>query len=699
MSIYDTLNEQQREAVYQTEGPVLILAGAGSGKTRVLTHRTAYLIEEKGVNPYHIMAITFTNKAAGEMRERIDKIVGFGSESIWVSTFHSSCVRILRRHIDRIGFDTNFTIYDADDSKSLMKDICKRLEIDTKIYKEKSFLAAISSAKDELITPTELMQRALTSSDYAKRKQAEVYREYQEALHKNNALDFDDLIMKTVELLQSDPEVKNYYQERFHYIMVDEYQDTNTAQFELIRLLAGKYQNLCVVGDDDQSIYKFRGANIYNILNFEKDFPSSKVVLLEQNYRSTKTILKSANNVIKNNKQKKDKNLWTDNEDGEKINYYRAVDEKDESYYVATQIKKLIDNGVDKNQIAVLYRTNAQSRTIEEAMLKENIPYKVVGSFYFYNRKEIKDLISYLRLIYNPNDDVSLTRIINVPKRGIGEKTIQNIITKAEENSESMFNTISSGKELEFKKIILNLIKEKDNCSLTELVELILEQSGMKQDLVSEKTIDSEIRIENLEEFKSITRNFEEQRGIVSLEEFLEEISLVADISEHNNDTDVVTLMTVHSSKGLEFDNVFIIGLEEGVFPHKNSYDTADDIEEERRLCYVAITRACKHLYIVNSKKRMLYGLDSMNPPSRFINEMGEENLEIKNSDKIISCKFDKGGMIDKNAEYLLGDHVIHESFGEGVIVGMDKSILTIAFSHQIGIKMLMKGHKSIKKI
>ena len=689
-------NDKQIEAIKETEGPLLVIAGAGSGKTRVLTTRVSYLIQEKNVLPENILAITFTNKAAHEMKERINNILGLESRRIQISTFHSFGLLLIKQNYEKLGYKSNFTILDSDDTLTVIKKIIKDMDLDVKIYNPKAIRNKISSSKNELIDSGSYEK--YVNTDYDK-KVLEIFKRYEMKLKINNSLDFDDLLMQPIVLFKMYPDVLEQYQEKYKYILIDEYQDTNEAQYVLVKMLSKKYKNICLVGDESQSIYSFRGSNYRNILNFEKDFPSSKVVLLEQNYRSTKTILKSANNVIKNNKQKKDKNLWTDNEDGEKINYYRAVDEKDESYYVATQIKKLIDNGVDKNQIAVLYRTNAQSRTIEEAMLKENIPYKVVGSFYFYNRKEIKDLISYLRLIYNPNDDVSLTRIINVPKRGIGEKTIQNIITKAEENSESMFNTISSGKELEFKRIILNLIKEKDNCSLTELVELILEQSGMKQDLVSEKTIDSEIRIENLEEFKSITRNFEEQRGIVSLEEFLEEISLVADISEHNNNTDVVTLMTVHSSKGLEFDNVFIIGLEEGVFPHKNSYDTADDIEEERRLCYVAITRACKHLYIVNSKKRMLYGLDSMNPPSRFINEMGEENLEIKNSDKIISCKFDKGGMIDKNAEYSLGDHVIHESFGEGVIVGMDKSILTIAFSHQIGIKMLMKGHKSIKKI
>ena len=443
MSIYDTLNEQQREAVYQTEGPVLILAGAGSGKTRVLTHRTAYLIEEKGVNPYHIMAITFTNKAAGEMRERIDKIVGFGSESIWVSTFHSSCVRILRRHIDRIGFDTNFTIYDADDSKSLMKDICKRLEIDTKIYKEKSFLAAISSAKDELITPTELMQRALTSSDYAKRKQAEVYREYQEALHKNNALDFDDLIMKTVELFKLDKEVLASYQDRFRYIMVDEYQDTNTAQFELIRLLALKYQNLCVVGDDDQSIYKFRGANIYNILNFEHHFPDATVIKLEQNYRSTQNILDAANAVIANNQGRKEKRLWTDNGAGDKITFEQLDTAAEEADFVARDIARRVRKGeYQYKDCAILYRTNAQSRLFEERFITANIPYKIFGGVNFYARKEVKDLLAYLKTIDNGQDDLAVRRIINIPKRGIGAASINKVALYAQEQEISFYDAL-----------------------------------------------------------------------------------------------------------------------------------------------------------------------------------------------------------------------------------------------------------------
>ena len=500
MSIYDTLNEQQREAVYQTEGPVLILAGAGSGKTRVLTHRTAYLIEEKGVNPYHIMAITFTNKAAGEMRERIDKIVGFGSESIWVSTFHSSCVRILRRHIDRIGFDTNFTIYDADDSKSLMKDICKRLEIDTKIYKEKSFLAAISSAKDELITPTELMQRALTSSDYAKRKQAEVYREYQEALHKNNALDFDDLIVKTVELFRNCGDVLENYQERFRYIMVDEYQDTNTAQFKFISLLASKYENLCVVGDDDQSIYKFRGANIGNILGFEHVFPDAKVIRLEQNYRSTKNILNAANAVIANNTSRKSKTLWTENSEGERIHFRQFMNGYEEAEYVVGEISRAHrENGAKYKDCAVLYRTNAQSRLFEEKCLLANIPYKIVGGVNFYARKEIKDLLCYLKTIDNSRDDLAVRRIINVPKRGIGATTLGRIQDYADKMSVSFYDALrvaeevpSIGRSLSkidgFVTFIQSLKSKAESYTVRELLEEVIELTGYVAELQAEDT-------------------------------------------------------------------------------------------------------------------------------------------------------------------------------------------------------------------
>ena len=504
------------------------------------------------------------------------------------------------------------------------------------------------------------------------------------------------MLLLPIKLFKEYPDVLEEYQNRFKYILVDEYQDTNEAQYILIKMLSKKYKNICVVGDLDQSIYGFRGANFRNILNFEKDYPDAKVVPLEENYRSTGNILNVANDIIKHNKQRKEKNLWTKNDDGPKIRYHRAYDEKDEANYVMEEIKRLIINGEPKSSIAVLYRTNAQSRNMEEALLRENIPYKVVGSFYFYNRKEIKDLISYLKLIYNHNDDVSLMRIINVPKRQIGPKTIENLATKAVDKGVSLYEAIDSGKELEFKKLIEKIEKESENISLTELVEMILVESGMRKELESAKTLESEVRLENLEEFKSITKNFEENNGVISLEEFLLEISLVSDIEEHKNNNDVVTLMTIHSAKGLEFDHVFIIGLEEGLFPHINSFNSSDEIEEERRLCYVAVTRARKTLTLVNAERRMLYGNTNCNPPSRFISEISDEYLDKDVKEVNV---FNRDEMIDETAEYCVGDHVIHDIYGEGVVVALGDSVLSIAFSHPYGIKKIMKGHKSIRKV
>ncbi|MCM1370833.1 MAG: UvrD-helicase domain-containing protein [Clostridium sp.] len=690
-------NEKQLEAIKETEGPLLVLAGAGSGKTRVLTAKVAYLIEKNGILPENILAITFTNKAAQEMKGRIIDMLGGIAYRIQISTFHSFGLLLIKENYEKLGYKSNFTILDSDDTLTIIKKILKDMSKDPKMYNPKGIKNKISSAKNAVINPEEY-EKKFVNTDYDQ-VVLDVFRKYESKLKVSNSFDFDDLLIKPITLFEMYPEILFQYQEKYRYILIDEYQDTNEAQYKLVKMLSKRYKNICVVGDESQSIYSFRGSDYRNILKFEEDFPTSKTILLEQNYRSTKTILDSANKIISNNKQKKDKKLWTENDIGNKISYYRANDEKDEAFYTANEIKKLINNGVSKDKIAVLYRTNAQSRTIEEAMLRENIPYRVIGSFYFYNRKEIKDLISYLKLLYNPYDDVSLTRIINVPKRGIGTKTIDNLLNKADLENKSIFEVIESGKELEFKKIIQDIINEKDNHTLTELVDLVLDKSGMRMELESEKTIDSEIRLENLDEFKSITRTFEEQNGIVSLEEFLDEISLVADITEHKNLTDVVTLMTVHSAKGLEFDYVFLIGLEEGIFPHRNSYDSNDSIEEERRLCYVAVTRACKELYLVNAKRRIIYGLDSINPPSRFISEIGEENLDIKNSFQTEEIKFNKSNVIDKDVEYNLGDHVEHDSFGEGVIVGIDKSVLTIAFNHQVGIKMLIKGHKSIKKI
>ena len=637
----DNMNEMQKQAILHTEGPLLILAGAGSGKTRVLTHRTAYLIDEMRVNPYHILAITFTNKAAGEMRERIDDIVGFGSESIWVSTFHSTCVRILRRYIDRLGYDTNFTIYDADDQKSLMKDICKRLEIDTKQFKEKMFLSVISSAKDELIDPIEFENRA--AGDFTKRKQAMVYKEYQQALKANNALDFDDLILKTVELFKLDKEVLSSYQERFKYIMVDEYQDTNTAQFELIRLLASKYKNLCVVGDDDQSIYKFRGANIYNILNFEKHFPDAKVIKLEQNYRSTQNILDAANSVIANNVGRKDKKLWTENGEGEKITFEQLDSGYEEADYVARDISRKIRQGEARyKDCAVLYRTNAQSRLFEEKFITSNIPYKIVGGVNFYARKEIKDLLAYLKTIDNGRDDLAVKRIINVPKRGIGATSINRVSNYAMDNDIDFYSALRRATDIPgvgraeskirpFVLFIQGLKAKSEILSVSQLLEEIIEQTGYVDELRAEGTDEAEARIENINELISKTVAYEESTDEPSLSGFLEEVALVADIDDVDSESDYVVLMTLHSAKGLEFDNVYLAGMEDGLFPSYMSItsdNAAAEIEEERRLAYVGITRAKKNLTITSARMRMIRGETQYGKVSRFVKEIPGELLK-----------------------------------------------------------------------
>ena len=687
-----TLNDKQKEAVEWPDGPILVLAGAGSGKTRVLTTKLAYLVNERGVNPYNILAITFTNKAAKEMKERAFKMLGSDAYQMQISTFHSLGLLLIRENYEKLGFEKNFTILDSDDSLTIIKKILKDMNLDPKFYNPRAIRNKISSAKNELMDSNYYSRFA--NSEYEEIV-LEVFRKYEQKVLKNNSMDFDDLLLLPIKLFKKYPEILEKYQDRFKYILVDEYQDTNEAQYILIKMLSKKYKNICVVGDLDQSIYGFRGANFRNILNFEKDYPDAKVIPLEENYRSTGNILNVANDIIKHNKQRKEKNLWTKNDSGPKIRYHRAYDEKDEANYVMEEIKKLIISGEEKSNIAVLYRTNAQSRNMEEALLRENIPYKVVGSFYFYNRKEIKDLISYLKLIYNSNDDVSLMRVINVPKRQIGPKTIENLATKSVDKGVSLYEAIDSGKELEFKKLIEKLKKESENISLTELVELILVESGMRRELEDSKTIDAEIRLENLEEFKSITKNFEENNGVISLEEFLLEISLVSDMEEHKNNNDVVTLMTIHSAKGLEFDHVFIIGLEEGLFPHSNCLDSPDEIEEERRLCYVAVTRAKKTLTLVNARRRMLYGNTNSNPPSRFISEISDEYLDKDVKEEV---KFNKEEMIDKTAEYSVGDHVIHDIYGEGVVVAIG-SVLSIAFSHPYGIKKIMKGHKSIRKV
>ena len=686
----DNLNEKQLEAVKNSEGPLLVLAGAGSGKTRVLTTRVAYLINECGIAPFNILAITFTNKAAKEMKDRIYNMLGSIAYDIQISTFHSLGVLFVRENYDLLGYSKNFTIIDSDDSLTIIKKIIKDLGYDPKYYNPKMIRNMISSAKNELLSPTDYERFANTEEA---RVAYEVYLKYQNKLMASNSLDFDDLLMKPIELLRRNPEVLKTYQERFQYILIDEYQDTNEAQYILSKMLAAKHKNICVVGDNDQSIYSFRGSNYKNILNFERDYKDAKVIMLEENYRSTKNILNVANSVIKNNKERKDKNLWTNNPDGDKVVYHTALNEKDEASYVINEIKKLVSNGEELSNMAVLYRTNAQSRTVEEAFLSNNIPYKVVGSFYFYNRKEIKDLISYLRIIYNHNDDVSLLRVINVPKRGIGTKTIENLTFEANLYNKSIYDTITSGKELEFKNIIEDIASNMANLSLTELIDYILDKTGIKKELESENSVDSEIRLENLEEFKSITKNFEEAYGLASLEDFLAEISLVADIEEHKDNPNTVTLMTIHSAKGLEFDYVFVVGLEEGIFPHNNSIFEGN-IEEERRLCYVAITRASKKLWLINTNERMLYGERNRNNPSRFIKEIDPEYLE---TDAVLG--YNKGSDIDTDAEYKVGEHIIHDIYGEGVVVSLSDSIVTVAFPHPYGIKSLMKGHKSIKKV
>ena len=643
MSLLDALNEPQRQAVMATDGPLLILAGAGSGKTRVLTHRTAYLIEECGVNPYNIMAITFTNKAAGEMRERIDQMVGYGSESIWVCTFHSTCVRILRRYIDRLGFGTNFTIYDSDDQKTLMKDICKRLEIDTKMYKEKMFLSAISSAKDELIDPIEFETRA--AGDYVKRKQAQVYREYQQALKQNNALDFDDLIMKTVELFKLDKEVLASYQDRFRYIMVDEYQDTNTAQFELIRLLALKYQNLCVVGDDDQSIYKFRGANIYNILNFEHHFPDATVIKLEQNYRSTQNILDAANAVIANNQGRKEKRLWTDNGAGDKITFEQLDTAAEEADFVARDIARRVRKGeYQYKDCAILYRTNAQSRLFEERFITANIPYKIFGGVNFYARKEVKDLLAYLKTIDNGQDDLAVRRIINIPKRGIGAASINKVALYAQEQEISFYDALcvaeqvpglgkAAAKIRPFVLFIQSMKAKAKLLSVADLLQEVIETTGYVRELEAEGTDEAEARIENIDELISKAVDYAEGEEAPTLNGFLENVALVADIDSFDENSDYVVLMTLHSAKGLEFPNVYLAGLEDGLFPSYMSITSDNsqaEIEEERRLAYVGITRAKKNLTITSARVRMVRGQTQYGKVARFVREIPPELLSGK---------------------------------------------------------------------
>ena len=726
MGIYDTLNEQQQEAVFCTEGPLLLLAGAGSGKTRVLTHRIAYLMDQ-GVNPYHIMAITFTNKAAKEMRERVDDLVGFGAEHIWVSTFHSTCVRILRRHIDKLGYGNSFTIYDADDQKSLIKQICKQYKIDTKMMPERKIINEISSAKDEFMTPSEYETRH--QYDFKKKKIAQIYKEYQKQLKANNALDFDDLIFKTVELFQFHPEVLDYYQERFRYIMVDEYQDTNTIQFQLVSMLARKYQNLCVVGDDDQSIYKFRGANVKNILNFENVFPEAVTIKLEKN------ILNAANEVIKHNKGRKTKKLWTENEEGDLIEFHQYGTEYEEARKIIHEIEDLSKEGYDYKNMAILYRTNAQSRVFEESFMIKNIPYRIVGGTNFYQRKEVKDILSYLKVVDNGLDDLAVRRIINVPRRGIGAATIEKINVYAVEHNVSFLDACFSSDSIDtlgnakkkingFADLFREFRRKMQEGSLEELFKYITDETGYIANLKAEETEEAEGRIENINELLNKVVTYEQEAEEASLSELLEEIALVADIDNLEDSDNRVVLMTLHSAKGLEFPYVFICGMEDGIFP---SYMTVmseddDDMEEERRLCYVGITRAKKKLYLSAAKRRMMQGRTQFNKVSRFIDEIPEQLLQLdtgvnfkeKRPDKALfssnrSNRFRKPYQAKSftstkmdTLPYDVGDMVKHIKFGKGKVLeivsgGRDYEV-TVDFE-KAGVKKMFASFAKLKKV
>lgn len=758
MSSYDTLNEPQKEAVFTTEGPVLILAGAGSGKTRALTHRIAYLIDEIGVSPFNIMAITFTNKAAGEMKERVEDLVGLGSDAIWVTTFHSSCVRILRRFADKIGYDNNFSIYDSDDSKSLMKEVCKKLNIDTKQLKERTILAEISSAKDELITAGQYRLKA--QGDFRKAKMAEAYQMYQDALVKNNAMDFDDLIMNTVELLKTNPDVLNDYQKRFKYIMVDEYQDTNTAQFQLIRLLAGGYKNLCVVGDDDQSIYKFRGANIRNILDFEKYYPEAKVIRLEQNYRSTQNILSAANAVIANNEGRKDKKLWTDKGSGNLIHLRMFDTAYEEAEFIASDVARKARQGqINYGDCAVLYRTNAQSRLLEEKFVYEGIPYNVVGGVNFYSRREIKDILAYLKTIDNGRDDLTVRRIINVPKRGIGATSIAKISSFAQINDMSFFDACakastipgmgkSAAKIEGFVNIITVLRAKAQIISLSELVRELLESTSYIQEFDADSEEDAQNRIDNIEELINKVIAYEQEHEEANLSQFLEEVALVADIDEVDSSVPRALLMTLHSAKGLEFSNVYLAGMEDGLFPSYMtvSSDNPDEIEEERRLAYVGITRAKDDLTLCYSRSRMIRGEMQYNAVSRFVKEIPKELMDNRPpkprideyseptvsysplgrpkavaTKKVATSVCNVGGLssldiagISKGVagvekavagekpDYDIGSRVSHVKFGEGTVTDIEPGPrdfkVTVDFD-EVGTKIMYAAFARLKKI
>ena len=693
MNMLDGLNKEQKEAVLHKEGPCLVLAGAGSGKTKVLTTRIANMIND-GIYSGNILAITFTNKAAKEMRDRISNMVE--NNYAFVGTFHSFGLRVIRENTEKLGLTSNFTIIDSDDVSSVIKKIMKELDISTKEYSVSYIRNKISFIKNEMLSESEV-DKYLNSPP--EKVAVKVYREYEKVLKRNNAVDFDDLLKRPVELFMQNDDILDKYQEKYRYILIDEYQDTNEVQYKLVKLLASKYRNLFVVGDVNQSIYGFRWSNYKNILNFEKDYPDSKSITLNQNYRSTNTILNAANSVIKNNVERKEVNLYSTFGDGVKIKYFRGNDEKDEVKLVIDEIKKLLDEGYDYNDFAILYRTNAQSRNVEDAILKVNWPYRIVGSYYFYKRKEIKDLLCYLRLISNHQDDVSLERVINVPKRGIGDTSINNLRSLARDNNECMFKCLSKPKEVEFKKLILELTEDAKDLDLTELIDVVLEKSGMKEELEKEHTLEADIRLENLMEFKSITENYQKETGTVNLEDFLEDISIVADSSEHQTLDNAVTLMTMHAAKGLEFKVVFLIGMEEGIMPHSMSLNEAGELEEERRLCYVGITRAKERLYITNAKRRMLFGNTNMNPPSRFIAEI-DGNLIEKEESKPETKVFNKTNFYEgERIDYKHGEIVMHASFGKGVVVDNDERFVTVAFDKRFGIKKFLNNYQGLRRI
>ncbi len=697
MEYLDSLNKEQKEAVMHIDGPCLVVAGAGSGKTKVLTTRIAYLIDN-GIYSGNILAITFTNKAAKEMKERINKLVS--NNYAFVGTFHSFGLRVIKENYALLGLTSNFSIMDSDDVLSIIKKIMKDFNYDIKEISPSFIRSKISFIKNELLSDSEITRTFTSPID---KKMVEVYYAYNKVLKKNNAIDFDDLLKLPTELFINNKDVLEHYQERYKYILVDEYQDTNEVQYKMIKLLSSKNKNIFVVGDQNQAIYGFRQANYKNILNFEHDYQDAKVIVLNQNYRSTTNILNAANSVIKNNKERKEVNLYSDLGTGVKVKYIRSEDGASEINNIISEIKTLLASGYHLKDIAVFYRTNAQSRAYEEAMLKNNFSYKVVGSFYFYKRKEIKDLISYLRLIANHDDDVSLKRVINEPKRGIGAKTIDNLENDAALENTSIFNVISKGKELEFKNLIIELTDLADSLSLTELIDAVLNKSGMQEELAKDNNLEGEIRLDYLKEFRSITENYQNMTGSVNLHDFLEEISLIADVTEHQEDDDSITLMTFHSAKGLEFKVVFMVGMEEGIMPHQNSLFSGEELEEERRLCYVGITRAKERLYITNAKRRMLYGNMMYNPPSRFIDEIEKEYLESNIEENKINKKlFYQEENVHNNSssdeEFKVGDVVMHLTFGRGIIVGLDDKFITIAFSKQYGIKKLLKNYKGLRK-